>query len=44
MSRTYTSIAEASIPYPDVAIPPTRGSWCLTKPALVAGVRTLVSF
>ena len=28
-SRTYTSIAEAYIPYPDVAIPTTRGSWCL---------------
>jgi porin len=27
--RTYTSIAEAYIPYPDVAIPTTRGSWCL---------------
>ena len=28
-SRTYTSIAEAYIPYPDVATPTTRGSWCL---------------
>jgi porin len=28
-SRTYTSLAEAYIPYPDVAIPTTRGSWCL---------------
>jgi porin len=28
-SRTYTSISEAYIPYPDVAIPTTRGSWCL---------------
>jgi len=28
-SRTYTSITEAYIPYPDVAIPTTRGSWCL---------------
>ena len=28
-SRTYTSIAEAYIPYPDVAIPTVRGSWCL---------------
>lgn len=28
-SRTYTSIAEAYIPYPDVATPPIRGSWCL---------------
>jgi porin len=28
-SRTYTSIAEAYIPYPDVAIPTIRGSWCL---------------
>jgi porin len=28
-SRTYTSIAEAYIPYPDVAIPTSRGSWCL---------------
>ena len=44
MSRTYTSIAEASIPYSDVAIPPTRGSRCLTEPALIAGVRALVGF
>ena len=28
-SRTHTSIIEAYIPYPDVAIPTTRGSWCL---------------
>jgi porin len=28
-SRLYTSIAEAYIPYPDVAVPTTRGSWCL---------------
>ena len=28
-SRTYTSIAEAYIPYPDVATPTTRGSWCV---------------
>ena len=28
-SRTYTSIAEAYIPYPDVATPTIRGSWCL---------------
>jgi porin len=28
-SRTYTSIAEAYIPYPPVATPTTRGSWCL---------------
>jgi porin len=28
-NRLYTSIAEAYIPYPDVAIPTTRGSWCL---------------
>ena len=28
-SRAYTSITEAYIPYPDVAIPTTRGSWCL---------------
>jgi len=28
-SRTYTSITEAYIPYPDVPIPTTRGSWCL---------------
>jgi porin len=28
-SRLYTSIAEAYIPYPDVAIPTTRGSWCV---------------
>lgn len=28
-SRTYTSIAEAYIPYPDVATPTARGSWCL---------------
>ena len=28
-NRLYTSIAEAYIPYPDVATPPIRGSWCL---------------
>ena len=28
-SRTYTSIAEAYITYPDIALPTTRGSWCL---------------
>ena len=28
-SRTYTSISEAYIPYPDVGLPTTRGSWCL---------------
>ena len=28
-NRTYTSISEPYIPYPDVAIPTTRGSWCL---------------
>jgi len=28
-SRTYTSIAEAYIPYPDVATPSINGSWCL---------------
>jgi len=28
-NQTYTSIREAYIPYPDVAIPTTRGSWCL---------------
>ena len=28
-SRTYTSLSEAYIPYPDVATSATRGSWCL---------------
>ena len=28
-NRTYTSISESYIPYPDVPIPITRGSWCL---------------
>ena len=28
-NRTYTSLSEAYIPYPDVATPATRGSWCL---------------
>jgi porin len=28
-SRTYTSIFEAYIPYPNVATPTTQGSWCL---------------
>jgi porin len=28
-NRTYTSISEEYIQYPDVAIPTTRGSWCL---------------
>jgi porin len=28
-SRTDTSIAQSYISYPDVAIPTTRGSWCL---------------
>jgi porin len=28
-SRTYTSISEAYISYPDVGLPTTRGSWCL---------------
>jgi porin len=28
-SRTYTSISEAYIPYPNVATPTNRGSWCL---------------
>jgi porin len=28
-SRTYTSIAEAYIPYPPVPTPTIRGSWCL---------------
>jgi porin len=28
-NQTYTSISEPYIPYPDVAIPTTRGSWCL---------------
>jgi porin len=28
-NRTYTSISEAYIPYPDVTIPTTRGSWCV---------------
>ncbi len=28
-SRMYTSIAEAYVPYPDVALPSIRGSWCL---------------
>ncbi len=28
-NQTYTSIREAYIPYPDVAIPTTRGSWSL---------------
>jgi porin len=28
-SRTYTSLSEAYIPYPDVGLPTTRGSWCL---------------
>jgi porin len=28
-NQTYRSISEAYIEYPDVAIPPTRGSWCL---------------
>jgi len=27
-NQTYVSIREAYIPYPDVAIPTTRGSWC----------------
>lgn len=28
-NQTYVSIREAYIPYPDVAIPTTRGSWCV---------------
>jgi porin len=28
-NQTYVSIREAYIPYPDVAIPATRGSWCV---------------
>ena len=28
-SRTYTSISEAYIPYPNVATPTIQGSWCL---------------
>jgi porin len=28
-NQTYTSISEPYIPYPDVPIPTTRGSWCL---------------
>jgi len=28
-SRTYASISEAYIPYPNVATPTTQGSWCL---------------